>query len=60
MSLNNLDFTTRQIRFLTNLRIPFKTNGGTDLVATLITKDAFTPSANSTQIYIKLLVTRNS
>ena len=44
---------------LTNLRIPYKTNGQNSLYGILTTKEAFTPSANSTQIYLKITVTKN-
>lgn len=44
---------------LTNLRIPYKTNGQNSLYGVLTTKEAFTPSANSTQIYLKITVTKN-
>lgn len=44
----------------TDLRIPYKTNGGQQLEAVCSTKDAFTPTANGTKIYFKLTVTRNN
>ncbi len=44
---------------LTNLRIPYKTNGQNSLYGVLTTKEGFTPSADSTQIYLKITVTKN-
>ena len=42
-----------------NLRIPYKTTGGSALYGVLVTPDGFTPSAGNTQIYTKITVTKN-